>query len=469
MGVSLVCAFCIALTPLRTRADAPSTPDSALIGRSALASVDQVLSARPASAFIQAAGSAGYGLTESQAGEGAHHRLEATVAAAIRPIQPLAISLAFDGRYDGHPGGDDGAVGLPRITVVGNHPIAPRVHAGAALSLALPGQTAPSIDFAAAAVSVLALGSVRLSGGVQLSAQLGFRFDNSAEAAPELARLSRADRLALGLSDAHAVPIGVAATRAFGEWLLSAELSGELLVGSAAPSLLQSPLRAAIVARVPVARDLSIELLSRLSLSQRPDYARVRPLVPIEPRLLIGVGLRFAAQPPREAAVARTDLYGVTTDAEGKAIANALVVMRIGELTIAQRTSAEGTFQFENLPRGAAQLQVTAEELDPLAHTLMLDRSQQTISLQLKSRAASSQLRGLIRSFDGAPLAAQVRLLPEGTSVTADNDGRFVLELEPGSYQVQIECSGYRTQRRNVTVQKNGVTLLNVELRALRH
>ena len=73
-----------------------------------------------------------------------------------------------------------------------------------------------------------------------------------------------------------------------------------------------------------------------------------------------------------------------------------------------------------------------------------------------------------VRSFDGAPLPAQVRLLPAGSSVSADKDGRFVLELAPGSYQVEIECSGYRTQRRKVIVQKNGVTVLNVELRGSR-
>jgi hypothetical protein len=446
------------------------TPESATIGRNALASVDQVLSARPGAAFIQAAGSAGYGLTESQAGEGAHHRLEASVAAAIRPIAPLTIALGFDGRYDAHPGGDDGAVGMPRITVVGTQPIAPRLHVGAALSVALPGQAAPSIDFGAAVVSLLALGNLRISGGWHLSAQLGFRIDNSAEAAPDVARLSRADRLSLGLSDLNAIPFGIAATKALEDWQLSAELSGELLVGSAAPGLLQSPLRAAFVARLPVARDLSIELFSRLSLSQRPDYARLQPLIPVEPRLMIGVGLRFATQPKADvAAKARTDLYGTTLDAEDKPIANALIVVRVSGLAVAQRTLADGTFHFENLPRGAARLQVTADELDPLEHTLMLERAQQAISLRLSSRAAGSQLRGLVRSFDGAPLPAQVRLLPEGTSVTADSDGRFVLELAPGSYQVEIECSGYRTQRRNVTVQKNGVTLLNVELRAIRH
>ncbi|HET8933764.1 MAG TPA: carboxypeptidase-like regulatory domain-containing protein [Polyangiales bacterium] len=478
-ALCLACCW-IASAARGARADASNARESALIGRSALAGVDQVLSARPGAAFVQVAGSAGYGLTESQAGEGAHHRLDAIVAAAIRPIEQLAVSLSFDGRYDAHPGGDDGAVGLPRLTVLGSQLVAPRLHVGAALALTLPGQQAPSLDFGAAVVSVLALGTLRVSGGWLLSAQLGFRVDNSAHAAPDLARLSRADRLALGASDFNALPLGVAATKSIDAWQLSAELSGEILLGGDAPSFLQSPLRAAVIARTPVARDLSIELFSRLSLSQRPDYARLHPLLPVEPRLMLGVGLRFAAEPaPAPQAPARSDLRGSIVDAEGAPISNALVVLRIQELAMAQRTKEDGSFRFENLPRGAARVQVTAEELEPLERALVLDRAEQTISLQLSARIAGSQLRGLVRSFDGVPLPAQIRLLPDvaakgadtapGTSVTADNDGRFVLELAPGSYRVEIECSGYRTQRRNVIVQKNGVTLLNVELRAQRH
>jgi hypothetical protein len=74
-----------------------------------------------------------------------------------------------------------------------------------------------------------------------------------------------------------------------------------------------------------------------------------------------------------------------------------------------------------------------------------------------------------VRSFEGTALAASVRVLPAGSGVNADKDGRFVVELRPGDYEVEIECSGYLTQRRKVTVQDNGVTLLNVELHVAEH
>jgi hypothetical protein len=258
--------------------------------------------------------------------------------------------------------------------------------------------------------------------------------------------------------------------------VLSAELSAEMLVGRGSPSWRKSPLRAAFVARLPVARSISVELLARFGLSGRPDYARVHPLLPVEPRFTLGVGLRFGATSAAPVPVVRapehTELYGTVVDTEGAAVPSALVALvgvHTGSVEVSERTERDGSFRFHKLPRGEVQVQVTAEEIDTLDRRFLLDRDELAISLRVTRRAHGSQLRGLVRSFEGVPLQAAVRVLPEGTSVSADKDGRFVLELAPGSYQVEIACSGYSTQRRKVTVQKNGVTLLNVELRAGRH
>jgi hypothetical protein len=422
----------------------------------------------PGSAFITAAGTAGYGITESQAGEGAHHRGEASVAVALRPVPALAVSLSFDGRYDAHPGGDDGAVGLPSLSLVYARALTQSIFAGGALSLSLPGQTAPSLDFAAAVLTASALGAFTLAPNWLLLAQLGVRLDNSAHAAPDVERLSLADRLALGLSDFHAVPLGAAITTGLGPAQVSGELSCDLLVGKGAPSLRYSPLRAAVVTRLPVARSLSLELLARLSLSARPDYERVYPLLPVEPRFSLGLGLRYAAEDPPQVTVHQpehTEVYATVTDTEGAVFRDALVVLRVGSHVDSARSGEDGSIHFHAVPRGEAQLQVTAEEIEPLERRVLLDRSELAISLQVTRHSHGSQLRGLVRSFEGLPLQAAIRVLPEGRSVSADKDGRFMLELAPGSYQVEIECSGYRTQRRKVTVQQNGVTLLNVELR----
>ena len=450
------------------------TPEPAHLGRLALPGVDHVLLPTPLPALVSAAGTVGYGVTESQSGEGAHHRAEGTLAASLAPFDhapELALSLSFEGRYDAHPGGDDGAVGQPRLSLFGAHAVSSRLQLGAALSWVAPGERAPSLDLSAPVLTAVALGAYRVASGTVLGLQLGFRLDESRHAAPDLERLTRADRMALGLSDFHALPVGLALVQRLGQLSIAGELSGEFLLGDGAPALLESPLRATVVARLPLAAGLSLELLARLGLSQRPRYSRVTPLIPVEPRVAIAVGLRFASapdapQPTAPVMPARSQLRGTVSDADGVQLAAVRVALQMGADTYTVQTEADGTFALHDLPRGAAELRVTGEGLEPALQTLQLDRPEVEVSVRVTRRANATQLRGLVRSFAGTPLPAKVRVLPAGASVSADNDGRFVLELPPGVYQVEIECGGYLTQQRRVSVQENGVTVLNVELHA---
>ena len=447
------------------------------LGSYALPAVDHVLVPSALPSLVSAAGSVGYGVTESQAGEGAHHRAEGSLAASLAPFQhapELALSLSFEGRYDRHPEGDDGAVGLPRLSVFGAHTVSSRLQVGGVLSWAAYGKRAPSIELSAPAITALALGAYQVARGTLLSLQVGFRLDESAHAAPDLQRLSRADRMALGLSDFHALPLGIALIQRLGNMEIAGELSGDILLGNKAPNVLKSPLRAAVVARVPLGSGLSLELLARVSLSRRPRYAsepRATSLIPVEPRFFAGLGLRFAPEvvaPPARAPEAprRSSLHGAITDPDGVPLAAVRVALQLGADTYTLQTADDGSFSLEDLPRGEAALRITGDGLEPVAQTVLLDRPEVEVSVRVTRRAIGTQLRGLVRSFAGTPLPAKVRVLPAGSSVTADNDGRFVLELPPGVYQVEIECGGYLTQQRRVSVQENGVTVLNVELHA---
>jgi hypothetical protein len=422
-------------------------------------------------ALFTAAASGGYGVTESQVHEGAHHRIEGVLAAAVAPLPELGVSLALDGRYDRHPGGDDGAVGVPRLTVLGTHPLSERLRLGAALSLALACGDAPSLDFSAPVLSALALASLQVRRGPLLSAQLGVRFDGSAAAAPDhLERLSPADRMALGLSDFDAIPIGISALTHVGEVQLAGELSGELLVGKGAPKLIDSPLRASAIGRMPLARGVLGELRMSLSLSDRPKYNRITPLIPLEPRFTIALGLRFAPAPapaiaaPKSVMPIVSELRGVVVDDTGSALPAIDMTVQVGSRTYTSRTAADGSFVFAGLPREHARLQSHGEGYTDASLETQLDRALVEVTVHM-TRSEAAQLRGLVRSFAGTPLPAQVSVLPAGASVSADKDGRFVLDLAPGVYQVEIACDGYLTQRRKVTVQDNGVTVLNVELR----
>ncbi|HEY2733023.1 MAG TPA: carboxypeptidase-like regulatory domain-containing protein, partial [Polyangiales bacterium] len=394
-------------------------------------------------------------------------------AAAAGVTPNIALSLSFDGRYDRHPGGDSSAVGTPQLGLVAGARASDRIRIGAALQLSLFGRSAPSIDFQAPALSALGLFAWDASRSTSLAAMFGFKVDDSAHAAPDVARLSPADRLSLGLSDFNALPFGVAAIQRIGLNEVAAELSGEILVGAHAPPLQRSPLRASLVGRVPLTTGLSGELALTLGLSQRPSYVRVEPLIPEEPRFTIRLGLRFAPRfdappaappPPPMAAALTTDLRGAVSDFEGLPLAGVHVSLSVAGRTYQTTSADDGSFSFDALPRGSAKIETEAAGLEPNSGVLALDGPTQALSLQLAHVAVSAQLRGLIRSFAGTPLAATVHVLPAGSTVDADKDGRFMLELGAGEYEVEIECAGYLTQHRKISVQDNGVTLLNVDL-----
>jgi hypothetical protein len=74
-------------------------------------------------------------------------------------------------------------------------------------------------------------------------------------------------------------------------------------------------------------------------------------------------------------------------------------------------------------------------------------------------------IRGFIRGFDGAPIAASIRVEPDGVDTKTDGDGVFELDVPPGSHQVLISAPGFVSQKRTVRINLDGVTLLNVDLR----
>ena len=61
-------------------------------------------------------------------------------------------------------------------------------------------------------------------------------------------------------------------------------------------------------------------------------------------------------------------------------------------------------------------------------------------------------------------LSAQLTVAPLGTASDSDERGEFTIDLPPGEYEVSIEASGYRAQKRRVKIEQDGVTILNVDL-----
>jgi hypothetical protein len=444
--------------------------------------------------------SAGYGGTESFAPvSGMHHRGQSNFGLAFAPLPWLAFALRLDGRLELHPddGGGSHAAGFgdPRLFARFGHALSREWSLGAELIGWFPGADAPSLIPAATSAEARALLGFTPAGSDWVGlAAFGFRLDNSAQAAPDLSRLRLGDRISLGLSDSNAVLAALGLARHLGQSAeVFGELSADLLVGSRAPPLGQSPLRVAVGGRWFVTRALQLDLTVLTSLSARPDVGPDSPLVPIEPRVMFLLGARYGVSfsqqqahatyvgatghmssppgPELEAKPQSATFVGALVDDRGEPLPEATVKLRVagGEVRDAI-TDAEGRYSFQWVPLGPASVEVSAtgfqtQTWDVEVRTEMPSDTPRA----LVPKADSGVLRGLIRSFESEPLQAEIIVRDRrghnmATRQSAE-DGHFEIDLPPGAYDVTISAHGYKPHRRSVRIAGNGVSILNVDMR----
>lgn len=160
---------------------------------------------------------------------------------------------------------------------------------------------------------------------------------------------------------------------------------------------------------------------------------------------------------------------GQVLDPTGRPIAGANIVVVETETTARKElvTDEDGRFSHK-LNGGAITVTASAAEYQPGTAQLQIEPGQSgatTVTLVRKIR--QGQLRGQVLSFDGKPLAATITVTGKASSsVTADAEGNFTVELPEGGYQVEVSATGFKTQKRNVIVKLDGVTVLNVDLRS---
>lgn len=455
---------------------------------------------------LSAATTVGYGMTEAQSPtDGTHHRLLSRLAGAAALWDWLSVGLSVDGRYDRHPsderGSDDGGVFNPMLQArAGSHSGAGRF--GGELRLWTPGSEQASTSLSGTSVDGLFLAATDL-GPLILAGQIGYRLDQSNAAGQDAARLREGDRVGLGLSDFDAVLMGVGVSWRLSNTELLAELSGDLLVGQQAPPLLQSPLRVSGGARHALSKSLALEVMADVSMSSRPDVSPEAPLVPIEPRLLGFLGLRYqsyeeprtapaprrltrSSPPPRASEPPAPKGASVVLDLKddsGEANANAQVTLRQDDESTAFEQPVPGRYELSDIPPGRAQLEVSVDGFEPIRRPLKLNPNERvTLELSLKPALPPGQVRGVVRSFSGKPVLAEIQVIRIDTAATATGndaqpaidlvktgtDGAFQVDVAPGQYEVVIEAPGYKQQRRQVTVEQEGVVILNADLRKQR-
>jgi len=438
---------------------------------------------------IGLAASAGYGWTESVLHDGdSHNRALGSLAMSLRATPYLAAGLRLDGRFDSSsgPGSTSGWVGDPRIEVRAGVPLGDAARLGGQLGVWFPGNDAPSWVASSTTPDASVLLTVQPPGSpVTIASRLGYRQDNSVKSAPDADRLALSDRLSLGLNAANAVLAGLGVSaRVTPRLELLADVAWDLLVGSGSPGAAKSPMVVSAGARYGLDTDGRFELaaIADVSPSQRPEVAVGTPLVDIEPRIGGFIALvmrptwprpvevyvppRPAAPPPPPPQPVRAKLRGHVLAEDGKTPIAAHLTIRSGSAAPKEtRTDDRGYFEVDDLDEGPATVEIESEGFSSTTRPVTLSASPVELDVQIAKALPSGQVRGLVRDFGGKPVVAAIRIEPLGIDVKLEPDGTFEANVAPGTYEVLIHATGYVEQKRRFVVERDGVTMLNVELR----
>jgi len=512
---------------------------------------------------LVAAGTLAYGYTDSvEHVRDAHHRLMIEAAGSYALADTIAFGARIAGRLDTHAGGDskgDSSFLLStRLHTRARADVGDGFTAGGELAVILPGADSAGRGLESITPELRALGSYSgVHPKLLLGALLGVRIDRSGEGIAEPQELPAGDRIALGASDSSAILFGVGGTySASAQLLVIGELGWDLLVGPRAPGAFESPIRITGGVRYSFTPLLALDGFLSLSPSARPSIEPTDPLVPIEPRVVLGVGLsaRFAkvvqerpavlighivdelGEPIAGATVVATDAArkqtrSATTDQTGAfslastqgtrlmlrahaehRVSGQLEIMLssttfdlgdwalprgrgalvgrvlgpdgmprpsvvIGAYTLPEgstgdaaplaemTTTEDGTFALRDLPAGPLQLSARALGLrDMQLNVVAPVQGELSSELVLAEALPEGQIRGTVRGYAGAPLNATIRIEPLGRVLSAARDGTFSIDVAPGRYEVLVTAPGYEPQQRVADVERDGVTVLPVDL-----
>ncbi len=486
-GRLLAAAGAALLLPRSIRAD-QAAGDTGV----ALPGFVRVATAGPFDTGFVLSGMAGYGYRGAVVADSdRHHRAAVDVAASYRPLDWLAIAARFSGRYDRHTdtgaGKDSGWIGDPRLAARASAPVGGGLWLAAQAGLWVPGRDAPSLEPGASTVDLLGLASWAPAGGkLSIGLQGGFRFDRSAEAIDRPDQLSPSDRMALGVSESDAVLLGAGAALRTGatEWV--GEWSWDVLVGDRAPDARQSPMRLAAGVRRQLSQIVGLQLVAEYSLAEGPEPGAMDALFPIEPRFqalagitihpgrrseprgsgsLVDGGLRAADD--RTVAGAWIEVLVVGAGGEPVSGADVVLLPTAGSEEVRMgRTGGDGRAIFEGLDRGLARVRVSYRGHRTSSRLVEVETgAKSTVRFSLSQALPPGQLRGVVRAFTGQPLAAELTVAPTGARTNSNARGEFEIDLPPGDYEVTVKADGYREQRSRIRIERDGVTILNLDLR----
>lgn len=470
------------LAPAAVRAE----PERVGGGPDALPAVYEVPFAAPTPLGFGARFGLDYGLTESVLKEDdTHHRAQLSAAGSWRPLDWFATSVRLLGRYDGHVApkfdSDDGVITEAHLTARAATNLGPELRGGAELALWFPGAETVADSLRALSGDLQGMLTYLPSRSpLSLGFSAGLRIDRSRYSGGDFSMYSAADRLALGVS--HSMPagrFGVGVTYRIGSLDLLAEWAWKLYFSYAA----ESPMWLRAGVRLRASRLWQLEALVGVSPTPRPSLEASAPIQVVEPRFSAGLAASLAlpweveqaepvveqhepehvAEPPPPPMAA---VRGRVQTAGASGIGGVtLQFRRDSELVREVTTDAGGEFTIADLPAGPYQVSVAAPGYAAHEASVELKAGENpAFELTLKRDLPQGQVRGTVRSFDGAPLSASIQIPALKIEQSTRADGTFEVDVAPGEYAITVKAKGYKSQTRRARVEQNGVAILIVEL-----
>jgi hypothetical protein len=442
------------------------------------------------------------------------NRGSGAVALSYSPLKGFLVGFSFDGRYDKHSGLTamaaatpqdklDAYVGDPRLFFRGTTMLS-GVSFGGQLSLWFPGSNAPSIKFNATSAELRGLASLR-AGPAFVSANVGFRYDRSAESALDARKFGAEDQVSLGVSEFNAMIGGLHAIVPLDKAWVAAELSGDLFLGSRHPS---PTLRAGMSAGYYVASRVSLFAFAQTAMTGEITAEQVAtkavPLKPYETTFTVGAGVSMsfgggssgiASKPesplttteckhpenpdPNDPAdkdcparvSKKASVSGKVLDDAGQPVVGAKVRVRVADKQGEATTDQSGEWNVADLPLGDCEISADVDGKKPNNGSMVLIEGKNVApALTLETELPPGEIRGLVRAqSSGKPLTAKISIAATektpGQDTVCAADGTFGVQLPPGNYAVTVSIDGYQPQTLTVTITKDEVVIKNVDLR----
>jgi hypothetical protein len=425
-------------------------------------------------------------------------RATGDAAFAYAPTGNLAIALSLDGRYDRHQGTkttDDGLVGVPHLLARFAAPSG-RLMFGGQLGIWIPGKNFPSIAPSATSVDARALLSIDAGFGL-ITANAGFRYDNSAKSVDQPSDLTAADQVSLGVSSFSAALAGLSLRMPISERAYVAlEGSADVFVGSGAPGpIVRGGGLFGIAVNDAVAVIAYVEGAKVPGVTYKDVMHRQVVLVPYEPMITGGLGLQARFGGVRPAAptsqirpnprpmpvtvVETADVTGTIIDDAGRPVVGARITIKLKNNTATAISDDKGTYVVTRLPIGktidgrtdlddtGAEISAEVANKKPGSATLTLAKGANLVpKIALDPMLPPGQLRAVIINVGTSrPVpGATVTIDPGGITATSGADGKFTVDLPPGHYKITVTARGLAQQQLDVNIDPNGVAIKNIDM-----